>query len=245
MIRTLCGICLLLAAARAQSPADTPAFDVASVKLTAHGRNADGPSFSDLKIAGPGRLVGTNASLEECIRWAYNVKEYQVSGPDWIRSNAPSYDIEAKAPPDATSSQMRLMLQKLLRERFKLALHRESKSLPVYILTVGKNGLRLQSANMDARAGLMSQSGSTTVRVTGDRATMASLANHLSLDLDHPVFDKTGMQGAFRINLEWARAADGPSVFAALQDVGLKLEASKAPIELLVIDHAERIPAAN
>lgn len=78
------------------------AFEVASVKLTAHGRNAEGWSYSDLKIASPGRLVGINASLDECIRWAYDVKEYQVSGPDWIRSDAASYDVEAKAPPNTT-----------------------------------------------------------------------------------------------------------------------------------------------
>ena len=233
---------------RAQSQgeaASRPAFEVASVRLTAHGRNAEGLSISDLKIASPGRLIGTNASLDECIRWAYDVKEYQISGPGWINSDAASYDIEAKAPPNTTPGQMRLMLQTLLRERFKLVLHRDTKLLPVYLLMVAKNGPHLQSAALDADVGLTAYGSRAGVRVTGDSATIATLAHRLSLDLDRPVFDKTGIPGTFRIRLEWAREGDGPSVFAAVQELGLKLEASKAPIEILVIDHAEKIPAEN
>jgi uncharacterized protein (TIGR03435 family) len=74
---------------------------------------------------------------------------------------------------------------------------------------------------------------------------MEGLANRLSRDLDRPVLERTGIQGRFRITLEWAREADGPSVFAALQEIGLKLEPTKAPIEILIIDYAERNPAAN
>ena len=226
------------------------AFEVASVKLTAHGRNAEGLSISDLKIASPGRLVGTNASLDECIRWAYHVKEYQVSGPSWLNSDAASYDIEAKASPDTTLQQMRLMFQTLLRERFKLALHRDTKLLPVYLLTVAKNGPHLERATLEAAGGkagggLVSHGSREGVRVTGESATMEALAHRLSLDLDRPVFDKTGIAGAFRIKLEWAREGEGPSIFAAVQQVGLKLETSKAPVEILVIDHAEKIPTAN
>jgi bla regulator protein blaR1 len=234
---------------RAQSQGEAaprPAFEVASVKLTAHGRNGEGLSISDLKIASPGRLVGTNSSLDECIRWAYDVKEYQISGPDWLNSDAASYDIEAKAPPNTTPGQMRLMLQTLLRERFKLLLHRDTRLLPVYLLMVGKNGPRLEKATLDADEGLTAYGGHAGVRVTGDSATMETLAHRLSLDLDHPVFDKTGIPGTFRIRLEWAREGDGPSVFAAVQEkLGLKLEASKAPIEILVIDHAEKVPTEN
>src|SRR6266567_6523856 len=117
-----------------------PAFEVASVKLAHHERTADGLSFSDVKIAGPGRLVAINASLDECIRWAYQVKEYQLSGPDWLNSNNPTYDIEAKAPPETPPPQVRLMLQALLGERFKLKLHSETRVLPVYELVVANRG---------------------------------------------------------------------------------------------------------
>lgn len=140
---------------------------------------------------------------------------------------------------------MRLMLQTLLRERFKLVLHRDSKLLPVYLLVVRKNGPHLQSATSDAPGRLSSYGNREGVRVTGDSATMEALAHRLSRDLDRPVFNKTDIQGTFRIKLEWAREGDGPSVFGAIQELGLKLEGSKAPIEILVIDHAERIPTEN
>src|SRR5262249_28492229 len=161
--------------------------------------------------ASPGTLVGVNASLEECIRMAYDVKEYQVSGPDWINSDEASYDIEAKAPPDTSPLRMALMLRALLRERFHLAVHRENRILPAYFLTRGKNGPRLPKAADGAKGGLTAYGSRFKVRVTGDSATMEALANRLTRDLGHPVFDKTGIPGAYRVNIEWAREGDGPS----------------------------------
>ncbi|SPE40252.1 conserved exported hypothetical protein [Candidatus Sulfopaludibacter sp. SbA3] len=224
---------------------DAPAFDVASVKLTQHGRNAEGVAISDLKITSPGRLVGTNSSLDECIRWAYGVKEYQISGPDWLNSDEASYDIEAKAPPATTEAQIRLMLRRLLAERLGVKLHRETRVLPVYELVVGKGGPKLQAAAAGARSGFMSMGGRDGVRVTSDKATMAGFANRLSTDVGRPVIDRTGLDGAFAIKLEWAREGAGVSVFTAVQELGLKLQAAKAPIDVLVIDHAERVPTEN
>jgi uncharacterized protein (TIGR03435 family) len=238
-------VCVSFGAA-GQSVAAAPAFEVASVKLIQKVRNAEGWSFSDVKIAGPGRLVATNASLDECIRWAYEVKEYQVSGPPWLNSDTVTYNIEAKAPPETPAKQIRLMLQTLLAERFKLALHRESRMLSVYNLVVAKNGHKLQEAAPEGRAGLFSDSSLTSVNVSSQRASMAGLANKLSLDVGRPVFDRTEIKGFFRISLEWAREGDGASVFTAVQEqLGLKLEGAKAPIEVLVNDHAQRIPAEN
>jgi uncharacterized protein (TIGR03435 family) len=138
------------------------------------------------------------------------------------------------------------MMQTLLAERFKLALHRETRVLPVYALVVAKNGPKLQEANPDGRAGLTSEGGRSGVRVTSQKAAMAGLAHRLSLDVGRPVLDRTEIKGFFRITLEWAREGDGPSVFAAIQEqLGLKLEATKAPIEILVIDHAQKVPTEN
>lgn len=224
-----------------------PAFEVASVKPTAHGRTPDGWSHSSIDIPSPGRLVAANSSISECIRFAYGLKDYQLSGPEWLNSDAASFDIEAKAAPGTSRKEMREMLKTLLADRFKLTLHREPRSLPVYELSVAKNGPKLPEAIEGAKTGLTARGGRDGVRVTGESATMASLADRLSSDLDRPVFDKTGLAGSFRIALEWSRGeGDGASIFSAIQEqLGLRLEAAKAVVEVAVVDHAEKMPAGN
>lgn len=238
-------VCTAGALAQIGEPA-SPAFDVASVKATQYRKPADGPSFSDVKIASPGRLVAINASLYECIEWAYELKEYQFSGPEWLKTGGMNYDIEAKAPPDTPPQQIRLMLQTLLKERFHLRLHRESTAVAVYDLVAAKRGLRLRQASEGARPGFRSEGGSAGVRMTSERATMAGFANWLSRNVDHPVIDRTGLTGSFAIQLEWARDGNGPSIFSAIQEqLGLALKASRAPIDILIVDYAEKTPAAN
>jgi len=231
----------------AQPAVAAPAFEVASVKPTQHGRGPDGWSFSDLTVAGPGRLVGTNSSLEECIEWAWQLKRYQLSGPDWLNADDASYDIEAKTAPGTTQKEIRLMLQTLLAQRLGLRLHRETRTLPIFEIVAAKNGPKLQAASAGAPGGLTARGGRSGVRVDSQRATMAQLAERLSLDLERPVFDKSGIQGSFAIQLEWSRGeGDGPSVFTAIQDqLGLRLQPARGPVEVLVIDHAERVPTAN
>ena len=225
---------------------DSPAFDVASVKVTQYRRPADGPLFSDVKIASPGRLVAINASLYECIEWAYQLREYQFSGPDWLKAGGANYDIEAKAPPETPPQQIRLMLQTLLTERFHMKVHRESRTLAVYDLVIAKKGLKLQQATADARRGFNSEGGPAGVRMSSQKASMTGFANWLSGNVDHPVIDRTGISGSYAIKLEWAREGDGPSIFSAIQEqLGLALQASKAPIDILVVDHAEKTPTAN
>lgn len=222
------------------------AFEIASVKVTQYRRPADGPSFSDVRIVSPGRLVATNASLYECIEWAYQLREYQFSGPEWLKSGGTNYDVDAKAPPETRPEQMRIMLQTLLTERFHMKVHRESRTLAVYDLVIAKKGLKLQQASAEAQLGFTSQGGSAGVRMTSQKATMARFANWLSGNVDHPVIDRTGLADFFAINLEWAREGDGPSLFSAIQEqLGLALQAAKAPIDILVVDHAEKVPTAN
>jgi uncharacterized protein (TIGR03435 family) len=198
---------------------NSPAFDVASVKVTQYRRPANGPSFSDVKIASPGRLVAINASLYECIEWAYQLKEYQFSGPEWLKAGGTNYDIEAKAPPETPPQQIRLMLQTLLTDRFHMKVHRESRTLAVYDLVIAKKGLKLQQASADARPGFSSEGGPAGVRMTSQRANMARFANWLSGNVDHPVIDRTHLTGFFAIKLEWAREGDGPSIFSAVQEI--------------------------
>jgi uncharacterized protein (TIGR03435 family) len=227
--------------------AQTTTFDVASVKVTSHGRGPDGWSHSWINVPSPGRLEGVNASMEECIRWAYDVREYQIAGPSWLNADDACYDIEAKTSPDTTKADMRVMLQNLLADRFKLALHHEERALPVYELVVAKNGPKptLKPAGGDEHAGTRSIGG----HVTATQISMKEFANQLARWTKIPVYDKTGLAGLFTFKLDYEgdNHEEGmPTLFTALQEqLGLKLESSKAPVDVLVIEHVERIPSGN
>jgi uncharacterized protein (TIGR03435 family) len=170
-----------------------PAFDVASIKPTQHHRDANGFSRSLADVPSPGRFVGENSSLDELIRFAYNLMDYQVSGPKWLNDESVSFDIIAKASPETPKTQMRVMLQTLLRERFKLAAHPITKILPIYELVVDKGGPKLNAAARESRRGISSGGGD----MIATRVTMAFFAEVLSRDLKRPVVDKTGLAGAF------------------------------------------------
>jgi len=139
-------------AAFAQSTGTLPSFEVASVKPAApltDGRirvmMRGGPGTPD-----PGQITYTNVTIKSLMTNAYHVKEYQISGPDWLESQR--YDITAKVPPGATKEQFQLMLQSLLAERFKLTLHHQSKELPMYALVVAKGGPKLKESVDDPNA---------------------------------------------------------------------------------------------
>jgi uncharacterized protein (TIGR03435 family) len=218
-----------------------PTFDVASVKIN---RSGDGGGRRD--IPGPGTLKFTNSTLQACIRWAYDVRDFQIGGaPNWLNSDR--YDIIAKSEiANTDTGQLRLMLQALLAERFKLQLHRETRELPVYSLVVGKCGSKLKKTTSG-----VSSLASGPDSIADRAATMAVLASQLSTILERVVVDKTGLTGKYDIKLEWVRELEaatgsGPSVFAAIQaQLGLKLEAGKGDVEVLVIEHAERVPTED
>jgi uncharacterized protein (TIGR03435 family) len=222
-----------------------PAFEVASIKPSQHKKNAEGLSYSSVDIASPGRLVAENSSLDELIRSAYDLKEYQVSGPAWLNDESVSFDIVAKAPLDTPEKQMWVMLQTLMAERFKLTTHREKRMLPAYDLVVGKKGFQLKPATSAGRRGMSSQGGA----VTATHVTMPWFAYQLSRELKRPVFDKTGVAGAYDFTLHYSPGQDasgGPSLFTAIQEtIGVKLESAKEPVEVLVIDHIEKSPTEN
>ena len=148
------------------------------------------------------------------------------------------------------------MLQTLLVERFKLAFHHESKMLPAYALIVDKKGAKIQPVSSDGQSGTSSGRG----RLAGTKVSMAEFADQLSRQVDRPVQDLTALPGVFNFKLEWtednrpvtpgdgapAESALGPSIYVALQEqLGLKLEGRKLPIQILVIDHIERVPTEN
>jgi uncharacterized protein (TIGR03435 family) len=244
------------ASSQAQSRASSPlTFEVASVK-----RSQTGGSRTRVGTD-PGRLTIRNASLKFCIGWAYGLKDYQISGPGWLDSER--FDIVAKAEHGALEDRLRLMLQALLTDRFKLALHRETKELPVYALIVVNEGARIHEVKADGK----SRTGGVRGHLIGQKISMPQLADLLTLagqsELGRPVIDKTGLKGVFDISLNWipesprpaggndpdARATEnaiGPDIFRALQQqLGLRLESQKDRVEILVIDRAERVPTEN
>jgi uncharacterized protein (TIGR03435 family) len=250
----ICLVCPPLSRAQSRVSA-SPTFEVASVKRSQAGSSRTGVGTD------PGRLTIHNASLKFCVEWAYGVKDYQVSGPGWLDSE--HFDIAAKAERGAPEDRLRLMLQALLTDRFKLALHRETRELPVYALTVVKEGPKIH----EVKAAGKSRTGGGKGHLIGQKISMPEFADLLTLagqrELGRPVIDKTGLKGVFDISLNWTpenplpaggndpdvRTTDnapGPDIFRALQQqLGLRLESQKGPIEFLVIDRVEKVPTEN
>jgi uncharacterized protein (TIGR03435 family) len=251
---------LFVVAATGIWAADEPVFDVASVKASApvlSGQNIN----INLGTARNGEVTLGNATLSECIRFAYGlVGDEQLLGPEWIRNREVRFDIDAKAPADTLRERLLVMTQNLLAERFHLVLHREQKTLPHLEMGVAKNGPKLRASDEASAAGRLFYGRGW---LTYYRVTMHTLAVLLSRQLRQTVLDKTGIEGSFDVNLEWtpddpqavARAADGtdandlplrPDIFTAMQvQLGLKLEMRKTPLEVLVVDRADKVPVAN
>jgi len=235
-------------AALAQTPA-APQFEVASVRPSAPDASNKGSGGS----SGSGRLVMHNSTLKRLMMGAYNVGQNEIiGGPDWLDQD--QFDIQAKAEQSAGDEALMKMLQSLLADRFKLAVHRENRTIPVYVLGIAKNGPKLEKSEPGE-----SSSGNGNGHLEGRSISMAGLAWRLGRKLDRPVIDRTGLQGEFNYKLEWtpeeelakkaaqpgAALPDRPSIFVAIQQqLGLKLEPQKAPVEILVIDHAEK-PTEN
>jgi uncharacterized protein (TIGR03435 family) len=240
-------------------PARPPAFDVASVKPSPGG----GDTINiNLGTASHGEVTLTNTTLSECIQYAYNlVSEDEVSGPDWIRDRRLRVDIVAKAPPDTPADRLLLMTQALLAERFHLELHREPRPLKHFEMSVAKGGPKLPEA---AGEGTSARIYYGPGRLHYNHLPMHRFAVLLSRQLKLVVVDHTELKGFYDVNLDWrpgelpvARPTDtgplpqapdpgAPSIFKAMQQqLGLTLEVSKAPIDILVIDRAEKTPVGN
>jgi uncharacterized protein (TIGR03435 family) len=254
------------------------AFEAASVKpaKSASGRFTmnGGPGTGD-----PGRISYTNIMLRRILLSAYDVRNYQVSGPEWLDSLR--FDIVATVPDGATKEQFQSMLRNLLATRFKVTVHRESKELPIYALLMSKNGPKVKATVDDGALaggppgeqlamiqpvegkdgfpalalpapGLVSETKNGRARVTAKETPISKFADLLSGILGRPVVDMTGLTGNYSFVVYFTpedRNADGgsdPSIFGALQEqLGLRLDARKGPVELLVIDHAEKVPTGN
>ena len=192
----------------------------------------------------PSHITYTNHSLKSLLMIAYGVRDYQIACPDWMNANSARFVIEASIHPNATKEQVSQMLQNLLEDRFKIALHPETRDISLHELTVASSGSKLKPSieNPDAHPFItQSVNPKTGIHfVNGRSQTAAGLATFLSTPSFGPVVDRTGLTGKYDIRLEYSDI----DLLTAIQDqLGLKLEPKKAPIEMLVVDHAEKTPA--
>src|SRR5688572_6103063 len=208
----------------------------------------------------PERITFTWASLKNLIRVAYDVRSsHYIEAPAWMDSV--TFDVVANIPPGATREQANLMLQNLLADRFQLKVHRSTRELPLFALVVTGNGPKLKASVNDPNApkprGTLWSGGRKKFEFNG--RTMAQFADTLESDVDRPVIDMTGLEGTYDIRLEFAetRSVPGPpdlgppdpqapELFTALtEQLGLRLESRRGPVDVLVVDSALRQPTEN
>ena len=246
-------MCLMAGGAFGQA-ATAPAFDVASVRPSERPAGRGMGFRRDNIQVSPTSLTMRGVSLKTAIRWAYHVMDYQVSGPDWIGFQR--YDIAAKAAAPASEEQLREMLQSLLADRFGLAVHRQKKEESAYVLLVGKNGPKFHESTTEGESSIAAERSKMTVTV--QRTPLSQLVDTLSLVLRTPVVDETGLKGRYDITVNAAKyiasdrqPGDPPLDPVALiiigiqEELGLKLESRKVTLDLVIVDHAEKVPTEN
>ena len=256
---------LLLFALPVVAPAQVrPEFEVASVKIVPPGSTAES-YLPTLDIAPGATLRIFNRRLDEIIMAAYNLGVRQLSGPRWLTEPTTDptlvmhYEIVAKVPADAKKEQVPLMLQKLLEDRFKLQVHRESRAMQTYVLGVGKAGSKLETSvpNSSRKPGCARVvSGETGAAADCYNITAAQLAQQLQslapgYFREGPIVDHTGLTGAYDLRLEWMMqqqldaGMSGPTIFEAVEKLGLNLEKKRDTAEMLIVDRCEQTPAEN
>ncbi len=230
-------------------------FEAVSIKTAPPGARGGGYNLS------PGRLNAKNQSLRDLVKFAFDLQDYQVTGgPGWLDTDR--YEIFATYPGATTTAERGRMMQSMLADRLALAVHRESKEVAGYALEVSRNGPKFHAAAPGEHSMMLGRSATTGQRtLTAASANMAGLAEILATIMRRPVEDKTGLNGIFDFALEWTpdetqvglavpgkepheESSDSPiglSLSAALQKtLGLTLKTQKTPVEVIVIDHAEK-----
>ena len=258
-------VCILSAAALfAQPPARIAPglrFEVASLKPSAGSANG----FYGIRPAPGGqRYEATNCPIRMRIQVAYRVKPEQiVGGPAWIETDG--YDMEAKAERPSTADELHVMLMNLLVDRLQLKFHQEKKEMGMYALVRGKGEIKMtphEAANAGEPWIDVNQEKFLHMKLKATSVPMDYVAYRLSLLMDRPVVDMTGIKGGYDFELAYTRElplnfppgaklngeepdTSGPTIFEAVrQQLGLELKAQKGPVDVIVIDHVEK-PAAN
>lgn len=249
-------------APRRAMPADAqPGIEVATIKPNDSG----GRSLDTLTFRGR-HLITVNSSLADLMMFAYSVQMKQIiDAPDWIEKDR--YDIDATPDQEGTptAEQVRIMIRKLLADRFQLKFHHDKRELSAFVLSVGKDGAKLQPTQPNGNLhGIGMQPAATGAMLFAYNAPVSAFANFLqSLVLDRPVVDRTGLTGRYDMTVtftlnnsmfnghppDFPKPAEGiepaPGLFEALQQqLGLKLTAEKTQVDVLAIDHVEK-PSPN
>jgi uncharacterized protein (TIGR03435 family) len=261
LLLTAASLAFLVPLARAQAslPAASDTFDVISIHQNntatdGHHHMYNNPSDSHFRTV--------NLSLKDLIQFAYALPKSQIlGGPPWLDStmfdmeakSGPSIDAELQAlPSDQARHRKQLMVQALLADRCKLAAHQETRELPVYALVVAKGGPKFKPSETN---GTTINTGRSRLHIAGTDDTIAILARELAQVLGRVVLNDTGISGRYDLTLQWTPddaltngASDAnlpPGIFTAIQEqLGLKLESTKGPVPVLVLDHVET-PSAN
>jgi uncharacterized protein (TIGR03435 family) len=254
---------LSVASALSEQALESPQFDVNSVRQSGP-HHEEGPG---LWLAADGRLDARNCTLKQLIQTAYHVESFRIQGgPGWVTSDrftvqakGPLVPINERAPSPFRRSippEVRKMLQVMLADRFKLTLRHETQERSVLALTSVSEGPQLKSSRIAADPSVTFTIGSAhghradiSTVLTGKHADMALLAHALAQRLRRPVIDRTGIDGSYDFEFEFAdqvtQADAAPYLSRALKtQLGLKLETQKGPVEILLIDHAEK-PTEN
>lgn len=245
-------------------------FEVASVKPAAPSTGKS--TFVGMR-GGPGtqnpnRISYLNVSLRNLLSEAYSVRLFQVFGPAWIDTER--FDILATLPPNSTREQSRMMLQKLIADRFHGVIHHEQREFSVFDLTVAKSGAKLTPAAAAGNPGVAMSTNNGQARLVVTKATIADFIRSLENETGTAIIDKTGITGAFDFTLEFTRDASRvmnqftglpqgpasaaaenagdelPGLSTALQgQLGLKLDRAKGRLDTLVLDRADKTPTEN
>jgi uncharacterized protein (TIGR03435 family) len=266
-IRTLLGVAIAAMVLHAQ-PA--PEFEVASIRPSNPDQGFINATTPSLNVGGDRYLRFVQITLRDLIMLADGIGARQVEGPSFLNGTpaapADRFDIAAKVPAGATPEQVPLMLRGLLAERFHLSFHRENKTIQIYALEAGKSGTKMNESLKEGAEGAPSEARCTRSFAAREGATLAAVCTRMtSADIaqqvqalapgyfrDGPVVDLSGLKGVYDFKLEWITAgeanngAPGPTMLDAVQDqLGLKLERRKQPMEILVIDKLDRMPTEN
>jgi uncharacterized protein (TIGR03435 family) len=242
-------VALMATAACADAQQSRPAeFEVASVRLIPVEQTSVPGAVRQSIDAHPGTLTMRNVRMWGLVKWAYDLKEYQISGLE--RLAIEHYNVVAKAEEGTPVPQLRVMLQKLLASRFKLIAHRETREVPGYDLVVAKGGPKLRTSDPDG----ISDRDMKGTAILFRKISMLEFADWLSGPMHAPVIEKTGIEGQFDLTIDvgpyqGTNATKDEQEYAFLaaleKQLGLKLQSAKTSVEYFIVDRADKLPADN